>query len=226
MVLIGLSERLGRLAFSTGLSLVPSCLPVTDPRARHESASVSSRLPRARSQGIKVVESKATEGLSIAPESPGEPQGRRRPYRVGIRPRIFLYVSVGLIVMFGLLIVVGLRALDQATGLVFEARLSTAKSLALILDRDLTHVAADVQGFGVELIPAMEGPELDQVAADILHHLSSSDSFAFFDSHAVQVIGAGGRMLATAGPIVPAPAPQPESGKLNGDAYRILGPCW
>jgi signal transduction histidine kinase len=200
------------------------CLRVTDPRARHESASVSSRLPPARSQGIKVVESKATEGLSPAPESPGESNGHRRPYRIGIRPRIFLYVSVGLIVMFGLLIIAGLRALDQATDLVFEARLSTAKSLALILDRDLTHVAADVQGFGAELIPATEGPEFDQLADDILHHLSSSDSFAFFGSYAVQVTDSQGRMLATAGPTVVTAAPRPESQELDGDAYQILGP--
>ncbi len=169
------------------------------------------------------MESEAAEGPLLAPESPGEPNGRRRPYRIGIRPRIFLYVSVGLIVMFGLLIIVGLRALDQATDLVFEARLSTAKSLALILDRDLTHVAADVQGFGGELMAAPEGPELDQVADDVLLHLTASDSFAFFDSYAVQVTDSQGRMLATAGPTV-AVVPQPESRELDGDAYRILGP--
>ncbi len=169
------------------------------------------------------MESEAAEGPLLAPESSGEPNGRRRPYRIGIRPRIFLYVSVGLIVMFGLLIIVGLRALDQATDLVFEARLSTAKSLALILDRDLTHVAADVQGFGSELMAAPEGPELDQVVDDVLLHLAATDSFAFFDSYAVQVTDSQGRMLATAGPTV-AVVPQPESRELDGDAYRILGP--
>ncbi|MEN8235249.1 MAG: ATP-binding protein [Actinomycetota bacterium] len=187
--------------------------------------AVSSRLLPARSQGIKVVESKATEGLSLALESHGERDAHRRPYRVGIRPRIFLYVSVGLIVMFGLLIVVGLRSLDQATDLVFEARLSTAKSLALILDRDLTHVAADVQGFGAELIPATEGSELDQLVDGILHHLAASDSFAFFDSYAVQVTDSQGRMLAAAGPTVSTAAPQPESRALEGDAYLILDPA-
>ncbi len=126
--------------------------------------------------------------------------------------------------MFGLLIIVGLRALDQATDLVFEARLSTAKSLALILDRDLTHVAADVQGFGAELIPEMEGPELDQMVDGILHHLAVSDSFAFFDSYAVQLTDSQGRMLAAAGPTVAAATPQPESQALDGDTCQILGP--
>ena len=186
--------------------------------------AVLSRLAPVGSPGIKVVEDTAAEALSLPPGPPGEPKGRRRPYRIGIRPRIFLYVSVGLIVMFGLLIIVGLRALDQATGLVFEARLSTAKSLALILDRDLTHVAADVQGFGTELISATEGPELDQAVDDVLQHLSESDSFAFFDSYAVQVTDSQGRMLAAAGPMLPVPTPQPETGDLDGDAYRVLDP--
>jgi signal transduction histidine kinase len=143
---------------------------------------------------------------------------------MGLRTRIFLYVSVGLIVMFGLLIIVGLRALDQATDLVFEARLSTAKSLALILDRDLTHVAADVQGFGAELVSATEGPELDQLVVGILHHLAASDSFAFFDSYAVQVTDSQGRMLSAAGPTVATAIPQLESQELDGDAFQILGP--
>jgi signal transduction histidine kinase len=140
--------------------------------------------------------------------------------RMGIRRRIFLYVSVGLIAMFGLLIFVGLRGLDQATDQVFEARLSTAKSMALILERDLIHVAADVQGFGGDLMPADRGPELDQLTEDMLVHLAASDTFAFFDSSGIVVLSASGVQLAAVGE--PFPAKLPEPVQSDDDTYQIL----
>ncbi len=140
--------------------------------------------------------------------------------RMGIRRRIFLYVSVGLIAMFGLLIFVGLRGVDRATDQVFEARLSTAKSLALILERDLIHVAADVQGFGSDLMLADRGPELDQLTDDMLVHLAASDTFAFFESSGIVVLSATGVQLATVGESFHADLPEPL--QADDDTYQIL----
>lgn len=141
---------------------------------------------------------------------------------MGIRQRIFFYVTVGLLTMFGLLIFVGLRSLDQATDQVFEARLSTAKSLALILERDLIHVAADVQGFGSGLVPAVEGSEFDTLVDDLLVHLAHSDSFAFFQADGLAVLNEQGRPLAAAGAAFTAVLP--ETTDPDGDAYQVLSP--
>ena len=142
---------------------------------------------------------------------------------LGIRRRIMLYVTAGLVLMFGVLIFAGLRALGQATDLVFEARLSTAKSLALTLERDLVHVNADVQGFGSDLVRAPEGPVLDRLVSSMMRHLAS-DSFTFFESDGIQVLASDGRRLAAAGS--PFGFELPDSGGLEaGDSeFRILGP--
>jgi signal transduction histidine kinase len=134
-----------------------------------------------------------------------------------------LYVTAGLVLMFGVLIFAGLRALGQATDLIFEARLSTAKSLALTLERDLVHVNADVHGFGSDLVRAPEGPVLDRLVSSMMLHLTS-DSFTFFESDGIQVLASDGRRLAAAGS--PFEFELPDSGDLEaGDPeFRILGP--
>jgi signal transduction histidine kinase len=143
---------------------------------------------------------------------------------MGIRQRIMLYVTTGLVLMFGVLIFAGLRALDQATELVFEARLSTAKSLALTLERDLIHVNADVQGFGSDIVRAVEGPALDRLVSDMTQHLSDSDSFAFFDPDGIRVLDSDGRLLAEAGVPFGTELPRSDGARAGDSAYQILRP--
>ncbi len=166
-------------------------------------------------------------GRPLAPEDPtgGRNTERRFPVsRMGVQRRIMLYVIAGLGLMFGVLILAGLRALDQATQLVFEARLSTAKSLALILERDLTHIATDVHSFERDLARAQEGPGLDLVVSDVMRHLATSDSFAFFDSDGIQVLTAEGRLMAAAGLPFHSDIPRTVVNDGVGSRFEILAP--
>jgi signal transduction histidine kinase len=152
----------------------------------------------------------------MAPVSSG------RGPNLGIRRRIMLYVTAGLVLMFGVLIFAGLRALDQATDLVFEARLSTAKSLALTLERDLVHVTADVHGFVSDLVRAPEGPALDRLVSSMMRHLAS-DSFTFFESDGIEVVASDGRRLTAAGSPFGFELPDSDDLKGGDSEARILG---
>ena len=86
----------------------------------------------------------------------GRPQYRvvvDRFRHLGLQKRIMLYVVVGLAVMFGVVAVLGLSAIDQATQLVYRERLTTAHTTAGILERDFARVGAAVEGAGTELFP-------------------------------------------------------------------------
>src|SRR6266540_6464519 len=65
--------------------------------------------------------------------------------RLGLQRRIMLYVTLGLAAMFGFLVFLGLGAIDQASRLVFEERLSTAYTTAGIIERDFGRIATDVR---------------------------------------------------------------------------------
>lgn len=65
--------------------------------------------------------------------------------RLGLQRRIMLYVTVGLAVMFGVLALLGLGAIDQATQLVFAERLSTAETTAGMLEGGFARIADDTQ---------------------------------------------------------------------------------
>ena len=143
---------------------------------------------------------------------------------MGVQRRIMLYVITGLVLMFGVLILAGLRALDQATQLVFEARLSTAKSLALILERDLAHVAAEVEAFEGDLVRTPEGPELDRLVSEVMDHLTAADPFAFFISDGIQVLTPDGLMIAVAGVPFDTEIPTPGGGNAGEPQVEILAP--
>lgn len=66
--------------------------------------------------------------------------------RLGLQKRIMLYVTVGLAALFGVVAVLGLDAIDEATRLVYRERLSTAHTTAGILERDFARVSATVEG--------------------------------------------------------------------------------
>lgn len=117
--------------------------------------------------------------------------------RLGIQKRIMLYVTVGLLVMFGSFIFVGLRAIDEARDLVFEERLATTHATAGLLERDFLHVARDVEEFSPELTEA--NPLRDSATNRLLTHLSGADRFPFFRVVGVWVLDPSGRLLTMTG---------------------------
>ena len=71
---------------------------------------------------------------------------RARPFRrLGLQRRIMLYVTVGLSAMFGVVAILGLGAIDQATQLVYGERLAAARTTASILARDFEAIAIDTR---------------------------------------------------------------------------------
>jgi len=142
--------------------------------------------------------------MSLRRPSSASPAGRFRG--MGIQRRIMLYVAVGLTTMFGLLIFFGLRALDQATSLVFQERLSTARTIGVTIERDLLHVTTDTRS------AQSRDPE------DLMRHLTLSNSFAFFHASGVQVLDGAGELLVSAGAAFTAEVPiAGGSGQAVGD---------
>ncbi|OFW63971.1 MAG: hypothetical protein A2135_00285 [Actinobacteria bacterium RBG_16_67_15] len=109
-----------------------------------------------------------------------------------------LYVAVGLTAMFGLLIFFGLRALDQATSLVFQERLRTARTVTVIIERDLMHISADVTAARATLSDSTSSTVQEDLE-DLMSHLASEDSFAFFHTSGIQLLDATGAVLASDG---------------------------
>ena len=118
--------------------------------------------------------------------------------RLGIQQRIMLYVTVGLVIMFGVFAIVGFLSVQQATKLVYEERLSIAYTTAGILERDFLHVARDVREEPIEFFMSDE-QDLDAAAHRLLDHLSETDPFPFFRVTGVWVLTAGGEMRAGIG---------------------------
>ena len=110
-----------------------------------------------------------------------------------------LYVAVGLTIMFGSLIFFGMRALAQATSLVFQERLSTALTIAVTVERDLMHVSGDVHAAEPRLVD-LRGPALNAELHDLTSHLAMADSFAFFHASGVRVLDGTGTLMASDGP--------------------------
>lgn len=133
------------------------------------------------------------------PDGVGPRQSLRdRVDRIGIQTRIMAYVTVGLAVMFGGFASLGFRAVGEATDLVHEERLGTAYTTAGIIERDLLHVARDVD----EVFETADTRSLERLesAARRLHgHLRVTDPFPFFRVTGVWVLTAAGTVAAAAG---------------------------
>ena len=93
---------------------------------------------------------------------------------LGLQRRIMLFVVAGLTLMFGVMAVLGLGAIGQATNLVFQERLATAETTAAIIDQDLAQVAADAREEGEELGVWQAGRLAPSAADALLGHLSGS----------------------------------------------------
>lgn len=123
--------------------------------------------------------------------------GRLR--RIGLQRRIMLYVTVGLALMFGVVAYLGLGAIDQATHLVYEERLTTAYTTAGILERDLERIAADARETARDRLPGSTSGSTG-IAVDILDDLQLSDAASpFFSVVGVWVLDEQGTMLDHAG---------------------------
>lgn len=113
--------------------------------------------------------------------------------RLGLQKRIMLYVIAGLSMMFGVLVLVGLGAIEQATELVYEERLVAAHTTASMIDRDIERLAADVRR------EASAPSSTAGTSQDLLDHLTESDSSPFFRVSGVWQLRASGALLDAAG---------------------------
>lgn len=123
---------------------------------------------------------------------------RDRLDRIGIQRRIMLYVTIGLAVMFGGFASLGFRAVGEATELVYEERLSTAYTTAGTIERDLLHVARDVD----EVFADVDTRAADRVETEtrrLLDHLAQTDPFPFFRVVGVWVLPGSDVLAAAAG---------------------------
>ena len=116
-----------------------------------------------------------------------------------------LYVTVGLSLMFGVLALLGVGAIDQATQLVFQERLSTAYTTAGLLESDFARVADDVQAAAP---PAATGSgDSAGTAQTLLDHLARVSPSAFFRISGVWILDAQDHVLDEAG--------SPSTGSVN-----------
>ena len=119
---------------------------------------------------------------------------------LGLQKRIMLYVVVGLAVMFGVVAVLGLSAIDQATQLVYRERLTTAHTTAGILERDFARVGAEVEGAGTELFPGSGSQVPAGAATRLLARFERYPEFTpFFSVSGVWLLDDRGGLLDQAG---------------------------
>jgi len=112
-----------------------------------------------------------------------------------------LYVTVGLLAMFGVLAFLGLVAIDQATELVFSERLATAHTTASILERDFEAIAIETreQVEELEKRSAVRSGPADGTAGLLLAHFQEREESPYFTVGGVWVLDPTGRLLDAAG---------------------------
>jgi signal transduction histidine kinase len=138
-----------------------------------------------------------------------------------------LYVTLGLASMFGTLAFLGLGAIDQATRLVFQERLSTAYTTAGIIERDFGRIATDVQETSRELSAATGSGSPRLGAARLLEHFARIDPYPFFRISGIWLLDLSGDVVDAAGLPAPADVP-PDVGRslvaTHGDQSVVLRP--
>jgi signal transduction histidine kinase len=125
---------------------------------------------------------------------------------LGLQRRIMLYVTGGLAAMFGVLVFLGLGAIEEATQLVFTERLTTAYTTAGVLERDLTRVAIDSRETGAQLLRTGAGPASEKVAQGLLDYFRRTDPYPFFEVSGVWLLDDRGALLDEAGSPISAAA--------------------
>jgi signal transduction histidine kinase len=151
----------------------------------------------------------------------------RRRSALGLQQRIMLYVTLGLLLIFASVAVVGLKSIQQATALVYQERLSRADTIASILTGDFRHVSGDVREERSDL-SSPDPLQRTQAANRVLDHLGQSDTFSFFSATGVWVMGTDGRLLAAAGAPPMAPGVggglAAQSASLTESTFQVLPP--
>lgn len=130
----------------------------------------------------------------------GRPAGvmAHRLRRLGLQRRIMLYVTVGLAAMFGVVALLGLDAIDQATQLVYRERLTTARTTAGIFERDFARVAAEVAE--VQADPEFGSRAPQTAARRLLDRLAANRELSqFFSVSGIWLLDGRGRVLDEAG---------------------------
>lgn len=164
------------------------------PEARIAAAGIVTRYGRA----IATI-GRGASVRSRSSRSPVRPSILNRFRRLGLQKRIMLYVTAGLAVMFGVLAFLGLGAIQQATQLVYQERLTTAYTTAGILERDFARIASDVQETGQELVGTQPGPPSPGSAASIMNHLDQVNPYPFFSVNGIWLLDSHGDLLDEAG---------------------------
>ena len=138
-----------------------------------------------------------------------------------------LYVTIGLATMFGVGAVVGLAAIDQATGLVFEERLATAHTTAAIIQRDFARLAASVQSITAPREGEPASIDSQAIAQRILAEVGAPDEYPFFSAVSVCLSGADGTLLAEAGAAVRQASSTPcAEAARAGEPFRVFDAAW
>jgi Signal transduction histidine kinase len=110
-----------------------------------------------------------------------------------------LYVTLGLAAMFGTLAFIGLGAIDEATRLVFQERLSTAYTTAGIIERDFGRIAIDVQETSRELGTTTGSGSPGLRAAGLLEHFARANPYPFFEVSGIWLLDDAGHVVDAAG---------------------------
>lgn len=111
-----------------------------------------------------------------------------------------LYVTVGLTVMFGVVAVLGLDAIEEATELVYSERLTTAQTTAGTIVREFAQVAAEVDEARQDLFPRPGSAAPVGTAARLLSRLERTpELYRFIRVSGVWLLDDSGRLLEKAG---------------------------
>lgn len=164
-----------------------------------------------------------TKGAARAVREPGATSEpgiglAERFSRIGIQTRIMLYVTVGLVTMFGGFAYLGFRAVGDATQLVYEERLSTAYTTASIIERDFVHIARDADEVFAD-VETRAAERLQPATARLAAHLATTDPFPFFRVTGVWSLTDGGTTSAAAGE--PAIGSREQIGKILSAATEM-----
>jgi signal transduction histidine kinase len=120
--------------------------------------------------------------------------------RLGLQRRIMLYVTVGLTVMFGVVAVLGLDAIGEATELVYRERLTTAQMTAGTVVREFAQVAAEVDEARQDLFPLPGSAVPVGSAARLLSRLERTpDLYRFIRVSGVWLLSDRGLLVEEAG---------------------------
>ncbi|MDO8750517.1 MAG: HAMP domain-containing protein [Dehalococcoidia bacterium] len=118
--------------------------------------------------------------------------------RLGLQKRITVYVTTGMVVLFGAFAYLGIQAVDRSTEMVFQDRLAIAQGAAASVSRDIIHVIENVQEQTSGLTTSNDRAALETAAFETFAHLTATGHFSFFTVTSVWLLDISGQFLAAA----------------------------